>query len=52
MINFISKDLQVANEIKNSGIGTKIVEKVKRMINSEGPFNFIKTGLWKINFGY
>ena len=47
MINFINKDSQMANEIKDPGIGTKIDEKVRRMINSDGSYNVIKKGSTK-----
>ena len=47
MINFIIKDSQMANEIKDPGIGTKIDEKVRRMINSDGSYNVIKIGSTK-----
>ena len=34
----------MANEIKDPGIGTKIDEKVRRMINADGSYNVIKKG--------
>ena len=37
----------MANEIKDPGIGTKIDEKVKRMINADGSYNVIKKGSTK-----
>lgn len=37
----------MANEIKDPGIGTKIDEKVRRMINSDGSYNVIKKGSTK-----
>ena len=37
----------MANEIKDPGIGTKINEKVRRMINADGSYNVIKKGSTK-----
>ena len=37
----------MANEIKDPGIGTKIDEKIKRMINADGSYNVIKKGSTK-----
>ena len=37
----------MANEIKDPGIGTKIDEKVRRMINADGSYNVIKKGSTK-----